>query len=135
MKPKYAKFDVAFEKRFKKYVDRMTKTEKLQLKKRLAIFKENIFDKKLRTHKLKGELTGYYSFSVRYSDRIIFKILDDEGIYSWKSVAMMFATNPFKRYLRPITRSIPLSMSAGDGGQPCMYALTGMTLPTLPSEA
>lgn len=81
MKPKYLKFDAGFEKRFQKYKNQLTETERQRLKKRLEIFKENIFDRRLKTHKLKGELNNYFAFSISYSDRIVFKILDDEGIY------------------------------------------------------
>jgi len=81
MRPKYLKFDAAFEKRFKKYATQMTVVQRRRLKIRLEIFKEDVFDKRLKTHKLKGELAGYYAFSISHSDRIVFKILDDEGIY------------------------------------------------------
>ncbi|MBI4651506.1 type II toxin-antitoxin system YafQ family toxin [Candidatus Desantisbacteria bacterium] len=81
MKPKYFRYDAAFEKKFEKYKNQITDSERQKLKKRFEIFKENIFDKRLKTHKLKGELSNYYSFSINYSDRIVFKILDDEGIY------------------------------------------------------
>ena len=81
MKPGYIQYDAAFERKFDKYKNQLTHSEKQRLKKRLEIFKEDIFDKRLKTHKLKGELGGYYAFSVSYSDRIVFKILDDEGIY------------------------------------------------------
>ena len=81
MKPKYIKFDAPFEKRFKKYTSQLSEVERQRLRKRMEIFKEDVFDKRLKTHKLKGELSEHYAFSVSYSDRIVFKILDDEGIY------------------------------------------------------
>jgi mRNA-degrading endonuclease YafQ of YafQ-DinJ toxin-antitoxin module len=81
MKPKYISFDASFEKRFKKYKGQLTNTEREKLKKRLEIFKENIFDERLKTHKLKGNLKDYYAFSISYSDRIVFKILNNEGVY------------------------------------------------------
>jgi len=81
MKPKYIKYDATFEKKFRKYTKQLTDAERQRLKKRLEIFKEDVFDKRLKTHKLKGELNDYYAFSISYSDRIVFKILDDEGIY------------------------------------------------------
>lgn len=81
MKPQYLKFDATFEKKFAKYIDQLTETKRLRLKKKLEIFKENIFDKRLKTHKLKGELGAYHAFTIDYSDRIVFKILNDGGIY------------------------------------------------------
>ena len=37
------------------------------------IFREDCFDKRLKTHKLKGKLDGYWSFSINYSYRILFE--------------------------------------------------------------
>jgi len=48
---------------------------------RLSFFKEDIFDKRLKTHRLKGNLKDYYAFSISYSDRIVFKILKDNSVY------------------------------------------------------
>ena len=81
MKPKYIAFDTAFEKQFDKYKKRLTDAESERLRKRIEIFKDDIFDRRLRTHKLRGNLRDYYAFSISYSDRIVFKILDDEGVY------------------------------------------------------
>jgi addiction module RelE/StbE family toxin len=81
MKPKYISYDSAFEKKFKKYKNQLSDTGRQRLKKRLEFFRENVFDKRLKTHKLKGELKDYYAFSISYSDRIVFKILHDEGVY------------------------------------------------------
>lgn len=37
------------------------------------IFRRDCFDKKLKTHKLKGNLENYWAFSVNYSYRILFE--------------------------------------------------------------
>ncbi len=81
MKPKYIKYDTTFEKKFEKYKNKLTEDEKYKLRKKLEIFSRDIFDKRLRTHKLKGRLSDYYAFSITYYDRMVFKVLDDEGIY------------------------------------------------------
>jgi addiction module RelE/StbE family toxin len=81
MKPKYFLYDKGFEKKFEKYKKQLADAEIQRLKSKFAIFKENIFDKRLKTHKLKGELSDYYAFSISYSERIIFKVLKDEGIF------------------------------------------------------
>lgn len=44
------------------------------------IFRKNPFDLKLKTHKLKGELDTFWSFSINYSYRIIFDFADDETV-------------------------------------------------------
>lgn len=81
MKLKYIEYDSVFEKKFKKYVRQLTDSEKQRLKRRLEIFKADIFDKRLKTHKLKGELRDYYAFSLNYSQRIIFQVRDSESVY------------------------------------------------------
>jgi len=80
MKPARIHFDATFEKRWLKYLAKLTDKEKNQLKDRLAIFKEDIFDKRLKTHHLKGNLKEYYAFSINYSDRIVFKLLEDSDV-------------------------------------------------------
>ena len=52
---------------------------------REKIFRENPFDSRLKTHKLSGELKGFWSFSVDYSYRIIFEFADD-GIVRFYSI-------------------------------------------------
>ena len=81
MKPKSIQFDSVFEKRWHKYLSGLTEKQKDHLRKRLGIFKEDIFDKRLKTHRLKGNLSDYYAFSISQSDRIVFKILKDNSVY------------------------------------------------------
>ncbi len=46
------------------------------------LFYKNPFDSRLRTHKLSGELSCAWAYSVNYSYRVIFRFLkDDEVIY------------------------------------------------------
>lgn len=45
-------------------------------------FRQDAFDSRLHTHKLKGELKGYWSYYVNRKYRILFRFLnDDEVIY------------------------------------------------------
>lgn len=81
MKPRSITFDSVFEKHWHKYLKGLTDKQKDHLKERLTIFKEDVFDKRLKTHRLKGNLKEYYAFSISYSDRIIFRIIEDEGVY------------------------------------------------------
>ena len=80
MKPNAILYDSAFEKQWLKYLKKLTAKEKEQLKERLSIFREDAFDKRLKTHHLKGNLKEYYAFSISHSDRIVFRLLDDEEI-------------------------------------------------------
>jgi mRNA-degrading endonuclease YafQ of YafQ-DinJ toxin-antitoxin module len=80
LQPKYLIQDKAFKRSFNKYRNCLNDSDRRKLRKRFEIFRENVFDKRLRTHKLKGVLSDYYSFSISYSDRIVFRILDDGGV-------------------------------------------------------
>lgn len=45
-------------------------------------FRHNAFDARLRTHKLRGELQGYWAYSVNDSYRVLFRFVgSDEAIY------------------------------------------------------
>ena len=48
--------------------------------KREIIFRNNAFDPRLRTHKLKGRLGDYWSFSVTHSYRIVFTFEGDNQV-------------------------------------------------------
>lgn len=50
------------------------------------IFRENPFDPRLKTHKLKGKLSGFLSFSIGYKYRIIFEFAKDKDIIYFHSV-------------------------------------------------
>lgn len=81
MKPKYILYDAVFEKKFERYRSQLTDIEKNRLRNKLKAFKEDIFDRRLKTHKLKGNLSDYYAFSINYSHRIVFKLLKDGSVY------------------------------------------------------
>jgi len=74
-------FDASFEKDFEKYKNRLSDKKIGQLKERLLIFKKDPFDTRLKTHKLRGNLKDYWSFSLSYSDRILFRFLDNETVF------------------------------------------------------
>jgi len=42
------------------------------------IFRKNPFDKRLKTHKLKGSLRNYWAFWLNYKYRIIFSFEEDD---------------------------------------------------------
>jgi len=81
MKIKYILYDKTYENKFNKYIKRLSIKKKRKLQKKIKIFKNNIFDKRLRAHKLKGNLKEYYVFSINYKDRLVFKLIDEETVY------------------------------------------------------
>lgn len=74
-------FDASFEKSFKNYKKKLSDKKSDKLRERLIIFKNDPFDSRLKTHKLKGNLKNYWSFSINYSDRILFRFVDDKTVF------------------------------------------------------
>lgn len=57
---------------------KLTPKEKVIAYQKEDIFRQNAFDQKLRTHKLKGGVKDKWSFSITYSHRVIFKFIDQD---------------------------------------------------------
>ena len=74
-------FDKAFEKKFIKYKKKLSEKEKIKLRQSFEIFKNNPFDSRIKTHKLKAELKDYWAFKISYSSRIIFRFLDNNTVF------------------------------------------------------
>jgi addiction module RelE/StbE family toxin len=58
---------------FIKDFKRLQKETQIKAKEKEEIFRKNPFDDRLKTHKLNGALYEFWSFSVDYDCRIIFK--------------------------------------------------------------
>jgi addiction module RelE/StbE family toxin len=52
---------------------------KMTVQATLKALESDLFNPNLRTHKLKGRFEGYWSCSVTYDIRIVFKIVKDEN--------------------------------------------------------
>ena len=68
---------ILYSTRFERAFAMMNKNDKEQIIDREQIFRENCFDSRLKTHKLKGRLRNYWSFSITHSFRIMFEFLED----------------------------------------------------------
>ena len=53
-------------------------------KEKEKIFRKNPFDPKLKAHKLSGKFKNYWSFSIGYKHRIIFRFAEINVIYFYK---------------------------------------------------
>ena len=69
---KHKKIIVKYSPSFFKALRKFPKSQLKFLAKKEEIFLENPFDPRLKTHKLKGELSDFYSFSISYHWRIVF---------------------------------------------------------------
>lgn len=71
-----------FTREYKKLPDGIKDNAEAQEK----IFRKNPFDPKLKTHQLKGKLSGFLSFSIGYKYRIIFEFAKDKNTVYFHSV-------------------------------------------------
>jgi len=74
-------FDSYFERKFSAYKKKLSKKQREKLKEKIEIFKQNPFDSRLKTHKLKGKLKDYWVFSINRSDRILFRFLTKGKVF------------------------------------------------------
>lgn len=67
---------------FEKSFHKLPNNIKDLAEKKDKLFRNDAFDVRLHTHKLKGELEGYWSYYVNYKYRILFRfITENEVIY------------------------------------------------------
>ncbi len=76
MKPKKVNYSPTFFKSLRK----LPKSQLKFLEKQEKIFMKDIFDPRLKTHKLKGKFSDFYSFSISYHWRIIFHLEGNDTI-------------------------------------------------------
>lgn len=65
---------------FKRKYKQLSRHQKDDFKQAIELFVENPFHSSLKTHKLKGKLKGFWSFSINYSDRILFKFSEKDAV-------------------------------------------------------
>lgn len=75
MKIKTVYYSSQFKKSIKKH-----RAFKKQIEKRINIFLSDPFNPIIKTHKLTGKLSSYWSFSVDYHVRILFEFIDEETV-------------------------------------------------------
>lgn len=83
---------ISYTSKFVRKSNKLSTDLKNQLIKAEERFKKDPYDQTLRTHKLKGQLKDYYSFSINYSHRVLFSIepggsvvfidIGDHSVYS-----------------------------------------------------
>ncbi len=71
-----------FDREYKKLPDNIKDIAEQQEK----IFRQDPFDSRLKTHKLKGKLSRFLSFSIGYKYRIIFEFSKDKNMVFFHSV-------------------------------------------------
>lgn len=72
--------EIQYSSHFLRALKKLPKELASEVLKREAMFRTNIFNPKLKTHKLKGELKGFWAFSITESHRIMFAIENNKVI-------------------------------------------------------
>lgn len=67
-------------KQFQKSFKKLPKDIQQTAIKKDKIFRSNPHSPQLKTHKLKGKLSIFWSYSVKYSYRIVFEFIDDQTV-------------------------------------------------------
>lgn len=72
---------IIYTSKFARAYKKLPESIKIIAEKKEKIFRKNPHDTRLRTHKLKGDLGDFWSFSVSYQIRIIFEFGDEDTVY------------------------------------------------------
>lgn len=72
--------EIFFSPRFKKSIKKLSLEAIEALTQKQTLFMINPFNPSLKTHKLTGKLSQYYSFSITNSYRIIFEFLNKNKV-------------------------------------------------------
>lgn len=72
---------IVYSPRFARRYKKLPLEVKDKAEKQESIFRKDPFDKRLKTHKLSGNLSDFWSFSVDYDYRIIFEFGDGSIVY------------------------------------------------------
>jgi len=70
--------EIFYTQKFLREYKKLNKEIKIKAEKRELIFRRDPYSVILKTHKLKGELADFWSFSIDFSYRIIFEFQDEE---------------------------------------------------------
>ena len=72
---------IYYSSRFERKYRKLPLKIKILAEKKEKIFRQNPFDSRLRTHKLKGRLKDFWSFSIDDSYRIICEFVEEDIVW------------------------------------------------------
>lgn len=72
--------NIYYSSHFEKAFTALSLKIKKQAQEKEKIFRDDCFAKSLKTHKLKGKLENYWSFSINYSYRILFEFSEKDEV-------------------------------------------------------
>lgn len=72
---------IYYSSKFAREYKRLPKRIKLIAEKREEVFRKDPFDKRVKTHKLSGKLSGFWAFSIGYKYRIVFEFKSKKTVW------------------------------------------------------
>ena len=72
---------IVYSPRFARRYKKLPRSVKLAAEHNEQLFRKNPFDASLNTHKLKGRLRGFWSFSIGREYRIVFEFAEGNTVY------------------------------------------------------
>lgn len=75
---------VFYTSRFVKDLKKLSKNKQKLAIQGEKLFRKDPFDPSLKTHKLSGKLKGYWSFSLTYQDRVLFRFINNNEVIFYK---------------------------------------------------
>ena len=73
--------DIIYSSKFAREYKKLPKNIKTLAEEQEKIFRKDPFDSRLKTHKLKGRLEDFWSFSINREYRIIFELKDSNTVW------------------------------------------------------
>jgi len=72
---------ISYSSKFAREYHKLPLAVKRTAEKKEQIFRESPFDERLKTHKLKGVLKDFYSFSIDNKHRVIFEMVNKQKVW------------------------------------------------------
>lgn len=72
---------IFYTRKFEREYEKIDEELKLKMESRECLFRKDPFQRTLKTHKLSGELKGFWSFSIDFKNRIVFEFINSETIF------------------------------------------------------
>lgn len=72
--------EIRYRPRFAREFKKLSRSLQQLAEKRVALFRHNPYDSRLRTHKLHGDLEGFHAFWIDYHNRVMFAFVDTQTV-------------------------------------------------------
>ena len=85
--------EIIYSSKFAREYKKLPLKIKLLAEKQEKVFRKDPFDQRLKTHRLKGKFSDFYSFSIGYKYRIVFEFGKEKNKYIFIRREIMISIN------------------------------------------